>query len=93
MHKHYEEDRIGNKRQQNARARGPAAPGAVADGPGNRPRPPRLVEPRSHTVFAFATHDLRVRFEAAAVEVVNGPELAWDEVVARVGRVTNRKMR
>ena len=42
---------------------------------------------QTHTVFAFATQDLRDRFEAAAVEVVNGPELAWDDVVVKVGRV------
>ena len=29
----------------------------------------------------------RARFEAAAVEVVNGAELLGDEVVVRVGRV------
>jgi hypothetical protein len=42
---------------------------------------------QTHTIFAFPTQDLRDRFEAAAVEVVNGPELSWDEVVVRVGRV------
>lgn len=40
-----------------------------------------------YTIFAFPTQDLRDRFEAAAVEVVNGPELAWDDVVVKVGRV------
>jgi hypothetical protein len=40
-----------------------------------------------YTIFSFATQELRDRFEAAAVEVVNGPELSWDEVVVRVGRV------
>ena len=38
-------------------------------------------------IFSFATQELRERFEAAAVEVVNGPELSWDEVVVRVRRV------
>jgi hypothetical protein len=33
-----------------------------------------------YTIFSFATQDLRDRFEAAAVEVVNGPELSWHEV-------------
>jgi hypothetical protein len=41
---------------------------------------------QTHTIFAFATQDLRNRFEAASVEVVNGPELSWDEVVVWVGR-------
>jgi hypothetical protein len=41
----------------------------------------------THTIFAFPTQELRDRFEAAAVEVVNGPELSSDEVVVRVGRV------
>jgi hypothetical protein len=40
-----------------------------------------------YTIFSFATQELRDRFEAEAVEVVNGPELSWDEVVVRVGRV------
>jgi hypothetical protein len=40
-----------------------------------------------YTIFAFATQELRERFEAAAIKVVNGPELSWDEVVVRVGRV------
>jgi hypothetical protein len=46
----------------------------------------------THTIFAFPTHELRDRFEAAAVEVVNGPELSWDEVVVRVGRVRMVRM-
>jgi hypothetical protein len=41
-----------------------------------------------YTIFAFLTAELRDRFETAAIEVVNGPELSWDEVVVRVGRVS-----
>ena len=40
-----------------------------------------------YSVFAFADKALRDRFEAEAVDVVNGPELSWDQVVLRVDKV------
>ena len=39
-----------------------------------------------------AVAGVREGFEATAVEVVNGPELAWDEVVVKVGRVGSGRL-
>jgi len=43
-----------------------------------------------YTIFAFATLGLRDRFEAEAVEIVNGSELSWDQILIACERVRAR---
>jgi len=43
-----------------------------------------------YTIFAFATLALRDRFEAEAVEIVNGSELSWDQILIACERLRAR---
>ncbi len=43
-----------------------------------------------YTIFAFPTQELRDRFEAEAVEIVNGSEMSWDQILIACERVRAR---